>query len=223
MDAHDPPDDEKAQQIETGLATSRSRRERNPRAAKTGRFSALEKLKAQRESGKKHLSDVGDVQNVYDVVDVDQYSEMVTNRVNDDWIVDDDGSYVEDGREIFDDEMGDEPEGHRSHSEKMKGPKAKKREKEKNVNKTSEDSSSSTAGKSNIKNMFLKMGKDGNSTKRKRDTDAPSTIDQDQVLEELLGKVKSNRSAEKSGINPFKTPESANITHHSATASHNNK
>ena len=27
---------------------------------------------------------------MYDVVDVDQYSEMVTNRVNDDWIVDDD-------------------------------------------------------------------------------------------------------------------------------------
>ena len=32
------------------------------------------------------------MENVYDVVDVDQYSEMVTNRVNDDWIVDDDGS-----------------------------------------------------------------------------------------------------------------------------------
>ena len=53
----------------------------------------------------------------------------------------------------------------------MKGPNAKKREKEKNVNKTSEDSSSSTAGKSNIKNMFLKMGKDsGKSLKRNRDT-----------------------------------------------------
>ena len=32
------------------------------------------------------------MQNVYDVVDVDEYSEVVTNRVNDDWIVDDDGS-----------------------------------------------------------------------------------------------------------------------------------
>ena len=32
---------------------------------------------------------------MYDVVDVDQYSEMVTNRVNDDWIVDDDGSVSE--------------------------------------------------------------------------------------------------------------------------------
>ena len=55
--------------------------------------------------------------------------------------------------------------------EKLKGPKAKKREKEKNVNKTSEESSSSTAGKSNIKNMFLKMGNDsGKSMKRNRDT-----------------------------------------------------
>ena len=55
--------------------------------------------------------------------------------------------------------------------EKLKGPKAKKREKEKSLNKTSEESSSSTAGKSNIKNMFLKMGKDsGRSMKRNRDT-----------------------------------------------------
>ena len=38
------------------------------------------------------MSDVGEMQNVYDVVDVDEYSEVVTNRVNDDWIVDDDGS-----------------------------------------------------------------------------------------------------------------------------------
>ena len=45
MDVHDNSDDGESQQAETGLATSRSRRERNPRAAKTGRFSALEKLK----------------------------------------------------------------------------------------------------------------------------------------------------------------------------------
>ena len=45
MDTLDPPNDRDAQQAEAGLASSRSRRERNPRAAKTGRFSALEKLK----------------------------------------------------------------------------------------------------------------------------------------------------------------------------------
>ena len=52
-------------------------------------------------------------------------------------------------------------------SEKTKGKKLKKRNNEKNVNKTSEESSSSTAGKSNIKNMFLNMGKDSMKVQRR--------------------------------------------------------
>lgn len=45
MEGQNTPNDGDALQTEAGLAASRSRRERNPRAAKTGRFSALEKLK----------------------------------------------------------------------------------------------------------------------------------------------------------------------------------
>ena len=47
MDNHDSANDGGDLQAEAGLAASRSRRERNPRAAKTGRFSALEKLKVR--------------------------------------------------------------------------------------------------------------------------------------------------------------------------------
>ena len=106
-------------------------------------------LKAARSAGKRQLDDAGDIDNVYDVVDVDEYSELVSKRQNDDWIVDDDGGYTEDGREIFDEEMGDEVDGYRStKSEKGKkvGNPAKIRKKTSDASATSEESSSSTTG-----------------------------------------------------------------------------
>ncbi|MCJ8745884.1 hypothetical protein PDJAM_G00135430 [Pangasius djambal] len=87
-----------------GLAASRSRRERK---VKVGRKSALEQIKRAKK-GEKVKYEVEEVESVYEEVDEDQYSRMVRERQDDDFIVDDDGAgYVEDGREIFDEDLED--------------------------------------------------------------------------------------------------------------------
>ncbi|KAK5936101.1 hypothetical protein CgunFtcFv8_027611 [Champsocephalus gunnari] len=84
---------------------SRSRREKKE---KTGRKSALEQLKKAKR-GEKIKYEVEKFSSVYEEVDEQQYSEMVRGRQEDDWIIDDDGTgYVEDGREIFDDDLDDD-------------------------------------------------------------------------------------------------------------------
>ncbi|KAJ8375624.1 hypothetical protein SKAU_G00062040 [Synaphobranchus kaupii] len=91
-----------------GLAVSRSRREKRE---KVGRKSALEQLKAAKR-GEKLKYEVEDLTSVYEEVDEEQYSRMVRKRQDDDWIIDDDGAgYVEDGREIFDDDLEDDALG----------------------------------------------------------------------------------------------------------------
>ncbi|TWW71126.1 DNA polymerase alpha catalytic subunit isoform X1 [Takifugu flavidus] len=85
-----------------GLAKSRSRREKR---AKSGRMSALDQLKKAKK-GEKIKYKVEELTSVYEEVDEEQYSKLVRDRQEDDWIVDDDGiGYVEDGREIFDDDL----------------------------------------------------------------------------------------------------------------------
>ncbi|XP_058497932.1 DNA polymerase alpha catalytic subunit [Solea solea] len=85
-----------------GLAKSRSRREKRE---KVGRKSALEQLKKAKK-GEKIKYEVEEFTSVYEEVDEEQYSKMVQERQEDDWIIDDDGTgYVEDGREIFDDDL----------------------------------------------------------------------------------------------------------------------
>lgn len=70
------------------VLASTSGRTRRQKVDKTGRLSALERLKEARSGGKRKY-EVGEIENVYDEVDEKEYSNTVLKRQRDDWIVDD--------------------------------------------------------------------------------------------------------------------------------------
>lgn len=170
----------------TPESSSRSRRQKHD---KHGRFAALKKLKDQK--GNKHKAALNDdVDNVYDLVDEKEYSKRVLSRQCDDWIVDgilvanllnehqlliftsyfSEGSgYVEDGREIFDDDMDEESIAKQS---KDKGGRKRK-------SKSQQDDAENSKGSGNIRHMLSNM-----QPKKKKTENA--NIDNDELLGELM-------------------------------------
>lgn len=65
-----------------------SGRTKRQKIDKTGRLSALERLKESRSGGKRKY-EVEEIENIYDEVDEKEYSSTVLKRQRDDWIVDD--------------------------------------------------------------------------------------------------------------------------------------
>ncbi|XP_062336085.1 DNA polymerase alpha catalytic subunit isoform X2 [Osmerus eperlanus] len=159
-----------------GLAMSRSRREKKE---KVGRKSALEQLRKAKR-GEKVKYEVEDFSSVYEEVDEEQYCRMVRERQDDDWIIDDDGTgYVEDGREIFDEELADDI------VEKSKKGKAgaKGANSQKNVKKAAVTKPNS------IKSLFM------NSNVKK-----PAEKDVDLSKDDLLGDLLQDLHSEKASI-----------------------
>ncbi|XP_075936283.1 DNA polymerase alpha catalytic subunit [Anarhichas minor] len=153
------------------LARSRSKREKRE---KVGRKSALEQLK-KAKLGEKIKYEVEEFTSVYEEVDEQQYSKMVRDRQEDDWIIDDDGTgYVEDGREIFDDDLDDDV------VESKKGKGAKRADSKKNVKK------SAVAKPNTIKSLFM-----NSNVKR------PAEKDVDLSKDDLLGDILQDLHSEK--------------------------
>nr|XP_033803913.1 DNA polymerase alpha catalytic subunit isoform X2 [Geotrypetes seraphini] len=147
----------------SSFAASRSRREKRE---KKGRREALDQLKKVK-AGEKVKYQVEELTSVYEEVDEEQYSRMVQERQEDDWIVDDDGiGYVEDGREIFDDDLEDD-----AFSNNTKGNKGTTKE-TKNVKKV-------VSKPNNIKSMFM-------ASAGKKNMDKTVDLSKDDLLGDIL-------------------------------------
>lgn len=148
------------------IAAQRAKRQKTDRH---GRFSAFEKLKQLKGKGVKHKYDVDVLENVYDTVDEKEYTERVLQRQEDDWIEDDGTGYVEDGREIFD----DDDDAYEATNSKDTGRGQKRKAKV----------AAQSSGKGNIRNLIGNMP-----SKKKEDV----KISEDNILSDIISDLDAN-------------------------------
>lgn len=206
----------------SSLAARRTRR--GPSKQVSARQKALAQLK-KAQTGDYHY-EVSDelTDRVYDYVSEAEYGQRVQQRQAEAFIVEDDtGMYVEDGREIFDEDRSDDSDPGQTRD---KAKKAKK--------KTHVKAKGAGEARGRIKNMLLAMpGKKTHLTKEGGGGGGHAkSVDQDQLLASLLDQVKPKsggstgikkkplelpkvhtpkESSSGSSINPFARPRSTGI------------
>ncbi|XP_052784839.1 DNA polymerase alpha catalytic subunit-like [Mya arenaria] len=168
-------DDNSTSDTFVSLAAGRSRREKKD---KGGKLAALARLREVKQKGGKNKYEKEEEAGIYEEVDEDEYSDIVRKRQEEDWIVDDDGSgYVEDGREIFDEDLDDD--------QFAKPDKKKDDKKKRNPNIVRPG----TKPKANIKSMFAAQAATG---KRKPERDA--SVRGDELLGDIMSELHSGPS-----------------------------
>ncbi|XKL64150.1 hypothetical protein PGB90_004236 [Kerria lacca] len=147
----------------------------------SSKLAAFEKLKQAKNEGKKHKYEVGLIENVYEEVSEKEYTDTVLKRQEDDWIVGDYGveGYVEDGREIFDDDLDEES--------------IKKNQKNGTKRNRFGTKISVEPPRDNIKKMIASMP-----MKRKREV----KLDEDDILGSLMEELNSPSKMLKTKITP---------------------
>ncbi|KAK5645778.1 hypothetical protein RI129_004242 [Pyrocoelia pectoralis] len=172
--------------MEGNIDEPRAKRQKKDRSGKSAAFEKLKQLK-----GSKNKYEVSDVDNVYEIVDEREYTKKVLGRQDEDWIVDDDGSgYIEDGRDIFDDDLDAESLANAASSKK-----AKNRKKSKGI--------SENAGKGNLQYLISNMP-----TKKKDEV----KLGEDDVLSDLLLEIDDNAPGKSKSENVIKPKPTAKFS-----------
>ncbi|XP_074594679.1 DNA polymerase alpha catalytic subunit [Brevipalpus obovatus] len=149
------------------------------------RHAAFENLKKTRE-GIRVDKILKEEKPIYDEIDEKDYAKLVEQRQNDNWIEDDDGEYVEDGREIFEDHDDDDElaGSYRAYGRGYKKSKKKISMKEKS---SAEEEADDGYQRRNIKHYF-KKGKCLLAPQPKR-KDSAYDPDNDHILISLMADI----------------------------------
>ena len=164
----------------------RPRRAPKPRGG-SSRMEALERLKQAKQKGEKNKHLVIEEAPLYDYVSEEKYSKMVENRQFDDWVEDDgivDG-YVDDGREIFeDDETAEYEDRQRRKKRNDKSTESAGIKKNPNIMKPDDVHSG------NIKSMFEKSAASSKKNRKNLSNPSGSVDNADDILGDILGELR---------------------------------